>query len=307
MLSTEERLLIGLKTLEKLKPNLHLSQLLRNPSGGSVTATPDNPNPGEPERKVFTAAPALETVLEQTGPLSPYTVILGACEDGLPFLLDLTNPAPGALLVTGDPGSGKTRLLRAILASAAAINPSNQVEFNILAEDITGFNALSETVHCQEILACNDLAASDVIRDLAEVVDQRRHGGQADPAILLAIDGLDGLVGELNEPTFERLLSILRHGPRSRIWTIATLASTQIDQVDEPILATFRTRLIGKVSSPRLARLVAGSPDSGAGELVNGYQFCVPFGEEWIRFWVCEKAPQEEPKEVSDESRDALV
>jgi hypothetical protein len=307
MLSTEERLLIGLKALEKLKPNLHLPQLRRTASGDPDTSSTDSPNPDGLERKGFTAAPALATVLEQTGPFSPYTVILGACEDGLPFLLDLTNPAPGSLLVTGDAGSGKSRLLRAILASAAAINPPDQVELNVLATDIAEFNALSETVHCQELLACDDLAASDVIRDLAEVVDQRRHGSPADPAMLLAIDGLDRLVGELNEPTFERLLSLLRHGPRSRVWTIATLTSTQIDQVDEPVLAAFRTRLIGKTASPRVAKLLAGSPDSGAGELVNGYQFCVPFGEEWIRFWVCEQAPQEESKEVSDESRDALV
>jgi len=299
--------LIGLKTLERLKPNLHLPQIRRTPAGGSTTAIPDGPKPDVPENKGFTAAPALETVLEQAGPLSPNTVILGACEDGLPFLLDLTNPAPGALLVTGDTGSGKSRLLRAILASAAAINPASQVELNILAQNITEFKAVSETANCQEIMACDDPAASDVIRDLAEVVDQRRHGSQSGPAMLLAIDGLTSLVDELNEPTFERLLSIIRHGPRTRVWTIATLSSTQAERVEEPLLGAFRTRLIGKIASARLAELLTGNPDSGAQELSSGYQFCVPFGDEWIRFWVCEEAPQDEPKEESDESRDALV
>jgi len=307
MLKTEERLLIGLKTLERLKPNLHLPQIRRTPAGGSTTAAPDGLKPDGPEFKGFSSAPALETVLEQAGPLSPNTVILGACEDGLPFLLDLTNPAPGALLVAGDLGSGKSRLLRAILASAAAINPASQVEFSILAQNSTEFKAVSETASCQELLACDDPAASDVIRDLAEVVDQRRHGSQSGPAMLLAIDGLTALVDELNEPIFERLLSIIRHGPRTRVWTVATLSSTQVEQVEEPLLAAFRTRLIGKIASTRLAELLTGSLISGAQELASGYQFCVPFGDEWIRFWVCEEAPQAEPKEESDESRDALV
>ena len=299
--------MIGLKALERLKPNLHLPQIRRTPAGSPATTAPDSPKPDGPEHKGFTSAPALETVLEQAGPLSPYTVILGACEDGLPFLLDLTNPAPGALLVAGDTGSGKSRLLRAILGSAAAINPASQVEFSILAQGIAEFKALSETAHCQELLACDDPAASDVIRDLAKVVDQRRHGSPADPVMLLAIDGLTSLVDELNEPTFERLLSVIRHGPRTRVWTIATLSSTQAERVEEPLLAAFRTRLIGKIASARLAALMTGNPDSGAQELSNGYQFCVPFGDEWIRFWVCEEAPQDEPKEESDESRDALV
>lgn len=119
-------------------------------------------------------------------------------------------------------------------------------------------------------------------------MEDRPHTGQYDPAIILVVDDLVSFSGSVHEEILSALYTVLRHGPRSRIWTIATLSAGQVDQVEGYVLQAFRTRLLGRVEQASLAAYLSGSEVSGAEDLEPGYQFCVPFGEEWIRFWVCE-------------------
>jgi hypothetical protein len=58
--------------------------------------------------------------------------------------------------------------------------------------------------------------------------------------------------------------------------------------ISEDMLAAFQTRLIGHISSTELAAYLASDLNSGAETLQSGQEFCVPFGEERIQFWVCD-------------------
>jgi hypothetical protein len=296
MLSPDERLMIGLKALERLKPKLSAQRLRRpkhnpldlpgRPDGDAVNEMPAEDL--ETGSISLDALPDLKTMLALAGPLPPYSLILGTCEDGLPFLLDLANPAPGALLVAADAGAGKTRLLRAILASATALNGPEEVLISLFTRNPEAFSEFSKAPNCQEILGPGEEAAVPVlIRSLADSVEQRRRSSLRGPALILAIDDLASFNHELDDEATAQFHSILVHGPRTRVWTLASLASEDAGQVDERLLAAFRTRLIGKISDPNLAQFLANDATSKADELAGGYQFCVPFGEEWIRFWVC--------------------
>lgn len=292
MLTPEERLMIGLKFLERFKPNMQnrRGQHAIRPGSHADDSKLNIPEWGGRGETQDDHPPSIQTVIDQTGPFSPGSLILGSCEDGLPFILDLTNPAAGALLISGDEGSGKTKLLHAILKSAAALNSPAQVSFSLVVGSSEEYADLSQSPNCQETLSPKDRAVDDLIRALEAAVEQRRYGNARGPSLILAIDDLASFLQYTSDEGTSLLHTILKHGPRSRIWTLATLRSSDADQIDERLVFGFRTRLVGKIMDPVLAAYLANNPASGAEDLIGGSQFCVPFGDDWIRFWVCSES-----------------
>ena len=104
----------------------------------------------------------------------------------------------------------------------------------------------------------------------------------------MVIDDLAACLQPLEDEQFRRLYWLVKHGPRSRIWILATIDPSSLAWMDERILDAFRTRLMGAVADPELASTLAGDEAFNAADLEEGSQFCVPFGEEWIRFWICD-------------------
>jgi hypothetical protein len=58
------------------------------------------------------ALPSLHEVLADFGPMPREALFLGVASDELPVLLNLHEPHPGPILITADPGAGKTALLQ---------------------------------------------------------------------------------------------------------------------------------------------------------------------------------------------------
>ncbi len=231
--------------------------------------------------------PTLSELLETLSEPPPYATLLGACEDGLPFLFDLTNPAPGAILVTGDAAGGKTRLLHSVLHSACRLNSPEQLTFNVIAGQPDEYQDLNEMDHCQAILPVEDQVVVELIAGLVETVETRKHNHPQDPAMILVIDDLAALLPFLDEQTFDRLYWLIRHGPRYQVWTLATLSAEQAGQLDPRFLSAFRTRLFGYMHNERLAQQLAGDDSLATRDIEKGCQFYVPYGGEWLRFWIC--------------------
>ncbi len=137
MSTLDKYLISSLKSLDqwlpRLEPRVQPRRERRPPvspqTNASLEESPESDFPpelaGEAELSLSTSLdwpPTLAGLLESLPEPPPYAALLGACEDGLPFLFDLTNPAPGAVLVTGDAAGGKTRLLHSILHSACRMN-----------------------------------------------------------------------------------------------------------------------------------------------------------------------------------------
>jgi hypothetical protein len=231
--------------------------------------------------------PTLAELLENLTEPPPYAALLGACEDGLPFLFDLTNPAPGAILVTGDAAGGKTSLLHSILHSACRMNTPEQLSFNVIASQPEEYLDLDPMEHCQTVLPVEEPAVAELIAELVETVETRKRNHPQDPAMILVIDDLAALLSFLDEQTYDRLYWLIRHGPRYQVWTLATLPAGQVDQLDPRFLSAFRTRLFGYMHDERLAQRLAGDDNIATRDIERGRQFYVPYGGEWLRFWIC--------------------
>jgi hypothetical protein len=297
MTALNDYLTAGLKAFEAWRPRLEERLARRNytfPGTGSDVAPSDSPDE-IPSESIFPVVAGndpvnlpitLDQLLAQCGKLPSHSVALGVCDDGLPFLLDLTNPAPGALLICSDSGAGKSSLLLSILDSAVRMNPPEQLELSVIADHIDDYMNLAKVEHCQEIFSSDEDVTGELIGELAEIAEERRRNRPEDPAILLVIDDLAECLEHLDQRAFDRLYWLIRHGPRSRVWTIATLPMERARAIEARFLSAFRTRLFGKTNDRKLTALLSDDDALQTGGLENS-QFYIPYGGEWLRLWAC--------------------
>lgn len=285
----------NLKALEQWKPMLE-ARLGRRTSlheesteARAPSADDEQLDASSPSDLPFdlSSPPSLEALIEQYGPFPPYSAVLGACEDGLPFILDLTLAAPGALLICGDPGSGKEHLLKTILASAIRLNPAEQVNLSIVAQEPDVFFSLAGADHCQEIFTADEESTGELIKELADIVEERKRSGPGDPACILALDNLAACLEFQDDQAYTRLYWLIRHGPRYRVWTIATLPTDRAAEIDPRFLSAFRTRLVGFIQDDEMAGFLSGEEGLSTQDLDGSKQFLVPYGGEWLRFCAC--------------------
>jgi len=287
----QSTLIDRLKNVDRWLPRMH-------DRTGRRVSRPARPRPESLEissyldddlRITQTSQPSLDEVIERldAGDLPEHGALLGSCDDSLPFLLDLANPSPGALLMTSDSGGGKTALIRSILTSASRMNPPERVCFDLIAAQPDEYQQLETSAHCRSIQPVEDSGVDELISQLVRLADKRKKTGPVDPAVILAIDGLASLLPFLSEEAFSNLYWLIRHGPRYMIWTIAALPSAQAQQVEPRYLTAFRTRLFGYMRDERLAHRMANDDSIAARDLEKGRQFYVPYGGDWLRFWIC--------------------
>jgi hypothetical protein len=189
------------------------------------------------------------------------------------------------VLVAGEAGCGKTRLLHAILAAALSGSSHRQVRYSLAVNNLVEYQALSQRPHCYRALRTGSRAALELLGKLARLAEQRQGQAAPMPAILLVMDDLANLYAALDEPGVEDLTWLLEHGPQARIWPFAALRAAELEYVDEAILQRFTTRLLGRMPpSPEAAYLARHAGPMA--ELAGGAQFCVRFDDEWLNFWV---------------------
>lgn len=230
--------------------------------------------------------PNLKELIQGIGPLPPYSIIIGGCDDHSHLFLDLTDPAPGSILIVGDDRSGRSHLMESILYSSTLLNSARRVRYALITPDITDLEYLTQRPHCYKATAINTNEAVDLIYELAEIADFRRNNQQTGSAILLAIDDLACLLSGLEEEMLEQLRWLVQIGPEVQIWTIATQNSHEVKNIDPEFINHFGTRLIGSVESTEVVNYLTGSDVNKADDVIAGSQFSVLFNEDWVRFWI---------------------
>lgn len=242
--------------------------------------------PTYPEISALPQLPSLEEALDQQHGLPAGSLLLGMCEDGLPLVLDLTDPSSGAFLLAGDSGFDSSALLQSILTAAHKGNRSKDVTLHLIsphADDLLYFHhmpnfKISYEPHRPEIKI--------VLEEMVNLVLKRQKTRERLPAHLFAIDGLDLLQQSLDAQSKLRLDWLIREGPNAGLWIFATIEATYIAEQMMPTLELFTSRILGRISQPNLARYLSGLSRSYLSDLYPGLEYFVRTSGQSFNIWM---------------------
>lgn len=224
--------------------------------------------------------PSLGTVLKDLTPLPHAALFLGVADDQLPVLLNLADPVPGPVLVAGDSGSGKTRLLQLIAEAVSRTHDSDSLRFAVIAEQPSEWESLGSSPNCEGILSFNEQLTTNYLSSLVNWAHTNKNSAQY---VLLLIDGLEGLH---SDPSLHQSLRwLLLRGPSRRIWPMVTVKATRASAVAQ-WLPSFRTRLCGHIAADRDVTPLAGPNQPSFDGLTAGAQFAMREGKAWLPFWL---------------------
>jgi hypothetical protein len=230
---------------------------------------------------------SIKAKLAQMGAIPPFSVLLGKCVDDLPFLMVLTDPKPGSILITGINQSGKTSLLRLMLISASVLNSPTQVTTHLIVSRPAEYERVIHYPHCQTCVTPYGREASEIIINLSTIVNGRRSGRFLGSVIILVIDDLNALVrGGVDSEIMSHLSWLIKHGPQNQVWTFAALNTSQVDTMNPKILDIFGTRLLGNLNPARLLKSFSGIPYPPCDYSPFPFLFKALYGREWINFSV---------------------
>ena len=221
--------------------------------------------------------------MSELGPLPREALLLGLASDGLPVLLNLHDPHPGPLLVTSDPGTGKTALLGLIAQAVTEMHIPEDVQFGVISNYPDEWGHLSDYEHCVGIFPTYHDSAVDFLNSLSGWAHANKGSQQS---ILLLIDDLESM-NDLDFDARQTLRWLLLRGPARRVWPIVTLNAERAAQAED-WLEAFRTRLFGQIQDDRAAEHLTGIPRTTLRGLQAGLQFALREGDDWLKFWIPE-------------------
>jgi hypothetical protein len=230
--------------------------------------------------------PTLGEVIAKIHPLPPQSSVLGVCEDGIPFLLDLAGRETGSLLVTGDPDSEKTRQLQVIVESALRLNSPHEVQIAVLTRDPDEWLPFQKSPLFRRyflgIHAWYEEDASNLVRRLVSLCEDRGNGRHPGANILLVMDGLENAFGADFEIQ-DGLHRLLDYGPSLKIRSFASLDAQYCSE--NPFwLNMFHTFLVGKISSEKTASELGFSYTPRSDAFLDNSEFNAFTGEDWLKY-----------------------
>lgn len=225
-------------------------------------------------------------------PMPPLTAVLGRDTTGQALLLDLASPNVIHCLIAGTTGSGKTTLIKTMIASLAEHNSPESLRFLLI--DIKGGRELGQLT-LPHVIGTTYTAATDAALQLDSAVatmEKRDREGRSTPAIVIVIDELADLISQCPET----VTSITRLAQRGREAGVHLIAGTQ--RPSSAILgglmkANFPARLVGRVLSPEDSKVATGLAGQNAEALQGRGDFLLVGPAQSIRFQVAKSSAEE--------------
>jgi hypothetical protein len=220
-------------------------------------------------------------LLAKFQPLPAYATIMGICEDGLPLVLDLNDPNPGAILITGGRHTGKSQLLRSILISACNSISIDQLYFYVITPEPGNLQDIRQLEHCYGIYSSYDKSACELVVELAALAEQRKSGRHLGVKCVLAIENLYEFIKHQDFEVINHLKWLYRFGASNGIWLISTIESERTNLIEPDLLNEQKTHILSGNSRWSL-------PDSTTQHNVQDQlaNYRTRIGSEWVEFWL---------------------
>jgi len=224
--------------------------------------------------------PTLRSVLADASPLPSEAQFLGLAEDGLPVLLNLHDPVPGPILITGDQASGKTRLLQTIAHAADLLHMPTEVQYVVITPYPKEWNFFKGNQNNAGVYSTQNSNAEELLQSLVSWAHNNRGEEQS---VLLLIDDIESVI-KLNPQVEQNLRWLLMRGPTRRVWPIVTLNASRTYEMKE-WMSFFHTRLFGYVENLEKSTFITGNSKHTLTHLIAGSQFALREGNELLNFW----------------------
>lgn len=233
--------------------------------------------------------------LESLAPPAPTAVCLGLASGGLPLWFDLADPRSPHAVIGGTTGSGKTVLLKWLIARLAIQN--DPADLRLLLVDLAKSFELIDLVHLVHLvhpIVDTPIEAARVLAWVMAEVERRRANGNIRPRLIVVIEEVADLLA-VNRGLGDTLARLCQIGRGLGIHVVATTQQPGAASLGRA-LANFPVRIIGRVVSSTIAYGAAGRARTDVDRLIgNGdfvyiaagasarFQAPLPDGRTWSR------------------------
>ena len=223
-------------------------------------------------------------LLRRLNTIPAFTACLGLADDGRPLLIRLPSPDVAHILIAGATGSGKTELMRSIIASLAMTHRQSQLQIVLIDPKQRGLAPLAGLRHLVAPLASSPAEALDLLERCLAEMERRDREGRSTPRILIAVDELLDLIATGGKCTEAALTRIAQRGREAGLHLLAGAQKPSSAALGPMLKANFPVRLVGRVGSAEDARVAAGLSGSGAEKLQGRGDFLAVAGGQTTRF-----------------------
>ncbi len=195
-------------------------------------------------------APSLDSIMKSFGPFPIYSLVIGLCTDGLPFMLSLDNPKSGSILIVGENDYMKSQVFQTISVSASLINQPQSVYLCVITNKPKNYLGLLKSNHCQAILSPYERSSGEMVIEFASISEQRRSGRERGAAMMLLIDDYHSFAPQLeNYSVYLNFKTLIANGPNSGIWPLVSINPMDVHSSKGQLLRSFGTYIFEKALS----------------------------------------------------------
>lgn len=261
----------------------------------------------------------------------PITATLGMDNEGTgtPLLLRLNAPDVNPVLVSGEEGSGKSRLMRGTAMSLALHNSPDRLRLLLIdaggegiafrglealphlacpiangpIESLVSLRWAMRTLTRRETAIMDDEDSGELFFDDARQQGHNKAsakpGESSEPELVILIDGIDSLLWGTNRrvgantEAVTLLTRLLSADQKAGIHTVVASERSDVD-----LNVEWGARITGPVANAELARLATGMKGSGAQSLLGQGDFLISLNTELIRFQAAHISSNEVDKSV---------